>query len=70
MRVWIDTLTGTWGTNVEDLVIVDLVHQAELDSDPDEDEYSLLAFLEGASDSEICTFGKNHGHGTEGMFHT
>ena len=60
MKVWIDTKTGTWGTNVDDLVIVDLEKQAEYDADPDEDEYSLLAFLEGASDSEIGAFAENY----------
>lgn len=60
MKVWIDTKTGTWGTNVEDLVIVDLEKQAAFDADPDEDEYSLLAYLEDATDSEIGAFAEKY----------
>jgi hypothetical protein len=62
MRVWIDTKTGTWG-DVDDLVTVDLTSQAITDSNGGEqvDAESLVAFLDGASDSEITDYGKTYG---------
>ena len=58
MKVWIDIRTGTWGDNFEEIMVVDL-DSKEL-HDAHTDNYSLLAFLEGASDSEIATFGDKY----------
>lgn len=64
--IWIDTTSGTWG-EVEGsngrLVIVDLDAQAELDTKAGEtvDAQSLIAFLDGASDSEIMEYGVTYG---------
>lgn len=44
-HIWIDTQTGTWGSNPEKIVLVSA----------SEDD---LEFLEGASDGEIIRFGK------------
>lgn len=52
MKVWIDKATGTWGTNVEDIVIVDL-DMAGQHMDPEGDEYTALATLEDGGDSTI-----------------
>jgi hypothetical protein len=63
--IWIDTLSGTWGSADEGyLVLVDLDQQAALDTLAGEpvDAASLLAYLEDASDSEIAAFGLTYGY--------
>lgn len=66
-NIWIDTTSGTWG-DVDGsngrLVIVDLDALAVRDSESGEqvDATSLVAFLEGASDSEIAEFGNEYGY--------
>ena len=64
--IWIDTTSGTWGEvshSQGELVLVDLDVQAAMDSAAGEhvDANSLVAFLEGASDSEIAEYGHKHG---------
>lgn len=64
--IWIDTTSGTWGEVVHSqgsLVLVDLDKQAQEDTQAGEhvDATSLVAFLEGASDSEIAEYGLKYG---------
>lgn len=61
MVIYVDAMTGTFGL-AKDLRIVDLEKVAESRSDPDNvDQWSLLAYLEDASDDEICDFGNWEG---------
>lgn len=66
-QVWIDTATGTWGA-VEDLRVLDLDLLADDDTQAGEqvDSASFIAFLNGASDSEIMKFGYTNGVSIEG----
>ena len=62
-KIWIDTRTGTWGTNTDELVIVDLDEVARINSlngDP-VDAWSLIGFLEDSSDQEIAGYGREYG---------
>lgn len=66
MKIWIDTDSGTWGDQDNGEVrILDLAQVAAWTDAPageEVDAYSLLSFLEGASDDEIREFGREHGH--------
>jgi len=61
--VWIDTRSGTWGTNTSELVIVDIDKTAETYgcSGLAADANDVLAFLEDAADDEIADYGRDHG---------
>ncbi len=65
MKIWVDTASGTWGEVDGDsgrLLIVDLDDAAtRVEDDGSADAASLLAFLEGASDSEIVNFADREG---------
>lgn len=53
-RIWIDTVTGTWG-GTEGLVTIDVSMFKGMTTD------DLLEYLDGCSNSEIAETGLRHG---------